>query len=171
MAMQSRYITKLIKWGGLGTLAIAVWLPATFSQAGEITQKGRDVFVCTDEKYIEVGDVPDHLVGVYKCEGISSTEGGEAGIIEFQGTGDYIAGKGPEQGYYTITYDDGSAVHGKFEDILVPDEGGKSSTCKGTYQITSGTDRFAGIKGSGSYTCKSYSGKGYYDWTETYTVP
>ena len=40
-----------------------------------------------------------------------------------------------------------------------------------TYQITSGTDRFAGIKGSGSYTCKSYSGKGYFDWTETYTLP
>ena len=171
MTMQSRHIAKLIKWGGLVTLAIAVWLPATFSQAGEITQKGRDVFVCTDEKYIEVGDVPDHFVGVYKCEGISSTEGGEAGTFEFWGTGDYIAGLGPEQGYYTITYDDGSAVRGKFEDILVPDEGGKSSTCKGTYQITSGTDRFAGIKGSGSYTCKTYSGKGYFDWTETYTVP
>ena len=78
---------------------------------------------------------------------------------------------GPEQGYYTVTYDDGSIVRGKWEDILTPDKGGKTSTCKGTYQITSGTDRFAGIKGSGSYTCKSYSGKGYYDWTETYTVP
>ncbi len=171
MTMQSRHIAKLIKWGGLVTLAIAVWLPATFSQAGEITEKGRDVFVCTDEKYIEVGDVPDHWVGVYKCEGISSTEGGEAATFEFWGTGDYIAGLGPEQGYYTIIYDDGSAVRGKFEDILTPDEGGKSSTCKGTYQITSGTDRFAGIKGSGSYTCKTYSGKGYFDWTETYTVP
>ncbi len=53
---------------------------------------------------------------------------------------------------------------------LPPEEGGKTSTCKGTYQITSGTDRFAGIKGSGSYTCKSYGSKGYYDWTETYTV-
>ncbi len=100
-----------------------------------------------------------------------STAGGETGIILFLGTGDYIAGRGPEQGYYTITYDDGSAVHGKWEDILAPDEGGKTSTAKGTYQITSGTDRFAGIKGSGDYTCKSYSGKGYCDWTETYTLP
>ena len=169
--MDKAYLAKLTRWGGHIVVVIALGLPMLAAQAGEITQKGRDVFVCTDEKYIEVGDVPDHWVGVYKCEGISSTEGGEAGVFEFQGTGDYIAGRGPEQGYYTVTYDDGSAVHGKFEDILVPDEGGKSSTCKGTYQITSGTDRFAGIKGSGSYTCKSYSGKGYYDWTETYTVP
>ena len=171
MTVQSRHIAKLIRWGGLVTVAIAVWLPATFSQAGEITQKGRDTFACTDEKYVEIGDVPDHWVGVFACEGISSTEGGETGILETWGTGDYIAGMGPEQGYYTVTYDDGSIVRGKWEDILMPDEGGKTSTCKGTYQITSGTDRFAGIKGSGSYTCKTYSGKGYFDWTETYTLP
>ncbi len=35
-------------------------------------------------------------VGVYKCEGVSSTEGGEVGVLEFWGTGDYIAGSGPE---------------------------------------------------------------------------
>ncbi len=165
------HFAKLNRWVGPLALVIALGLPVFAAQAGEITQKGRDVYVCTDEKYIEVGDVADHWVGVYKCEGISSTEGVEAGIFEFWGTGDYIAGRGPEQGYYTVTYDDGSAVHGKFEDILTPDEGGKTSTCKGTYQITSGTDRFAGIKGSGSYTCKSYGSKGYYDWTETYTLP
>ena len=108
MTMQSRHIAKLIKWGGLVTVAIAVWLPATFSQAGEITQKGRDVYVCTDEKYVEIGDVPDHWVGVFDCEGISSTEGVEAGIFEFRGIDDYIAGMGPEQGYYAVTYDDGS---------------------------------------------------------------
>ncbi len=169
--MDKAYLAKLTRWGGHIVVVIALGLPMFAAQAGEITQKGRDVFVCTDEKYIEVGDVPDHYIGVFDCEGISSTEGVEAGIFEFRGIGDYIAGRGPEQGYYTVTYDDGSAVHGKFEDILVPDEGGKSSTSKGTYQITSGTDRFAGIKGSGSYTCKSYSAKGYCDWTETYTVP
>ena len=170
--MGKGHFAKSTTRAGPLVLVIALGLPAFAAQAGEVTQKGRDVFVCTDEKYIEVGDVPDHWVGVYKCEGISSTEGGEAGTFEIWGTGDYIAGLGPEQGYYTIIYDDGSAVHGKFEDILTPEEGGKTSTCKGTYQITSGTDRLAGIKGSGSYTCKSYGGKkGYFDWTETYTVP
>jgi len=169
--MVEAHLTTLTKWGGTVVLVIALGLPVFATQAGEITQKGRAVYVCTDEKYIEIGDVPDHWVGVYYCEGIDSIEGVEDSIIEFWGTGDYIAGMGPEQGYYTATYDDGSIVRGKWEDILMPDEGGKISTCKGTYQITSGTDRFAGIKGSGSYTCKSYGSKGYYDWTETYTVP
>ena len=169
--MVEAHLTTLTKWGGTVVLVIALVLPVVATQAGEITQKGRAVYVCTDEKYIEIGDVPDHWVGVYYCEGIDSIEGVEASTIEFWGTGDYIAGMGPEQGYYTATYDDGSIVRGKWEDILIPDEGGKTSTCKGTYQITSGTDRFAGIKGSGSYNCKSYGSKGYYDWTETYTVP
>ncbi len=169
--MVEAHLTTLTKWGGTVVLVIALVLPVVATQAGEITQKGRAVYVCTDEKYIEIGDVPDHWVGVYHCEGIDSIEGAEDSTIEFWGTGDYIAGMGPEQGYYTATYDDGSIVRGKWEDILMPDEGGKTSTCKGTYQITSGTDRFAGIKGSGSYTCKSYGSKGYYDWTETYTVP
>ena len=169
--MVEAHLTTLTKWGSAVVLVIALGLPAFAAQAGEVTEKGRDTFACTDEKYVEIGDVPDHWVGVFACEGISSTEGGETGILETWGTGDYIAGMGPEQGYYTTTYDDGSTVHGKWEDILTPDEGGETSTCKGTYQITSGTDRFTGIKGSGSYTCKSYGSKGYYDWTETYTVP
>ena len=170
--MVEAHLTTLTKWSGAVVLVTALGLPAFTAQAGEVTHKGRDVYVCTDEKFVEIGDVPDHWVGVFACEGISSPEDAEAGTIEFWGTGDYIAGMGPEQGYYTVTYDDGSIVHGKFEDILTPDEGGKTSTCKGTYQITSGTDRLAGIKGSGSYTCKSYGGKkGYFDWTETYTVP
>ncbi len=169
--MVKGHFAKLSRCVGALALVIALGLPVFAAQAGEITQNGRDTFLCTDEKYIEVGDVPDHWVGVYKCEGISSTAGGETGIFMFLGMGDYIAGRGPEQGYYTVTYDDGAAVHGKFEDILAQDEGGKTSTAKGTYQITSGTDRFAGIKGSGNYTCKSYSGKGYCDWTETYTLP
>jgi hypothetical protein len=169
--MVETHLTTLTKWGSAVVLVIALGLPAFAAQAGEVTATGRDTYVCTDEKFVEIGDVPDHWVGVFECEGISSTEGGEAASFEFWGTGDYTAGMGPEQGYYTITYDDGSIVHGKFEDILTPEEGGKTSTCKGTYQITSGTDRFAGIKGSGSYTCKSYGSKGYYDWTETYTVP
>ncbi len=169
--MVEAHLTTLTKWGSAVVLVIALGLPAFAAQAGEVARKGRATFACADEKFVEIGDVPDHWVGVFACEGISWAEGGEAGIFEFWGTGDYIAGMGPEQGYYTVTYDDGSIEHGKWEDILTPDEGGKTSTCKGTYQMTSGTDRFAGIKGSGSYTCKSYGSKGYYDWTETYTVP
>ncbi len=170
--MGKAYLAKLTRWGGFIVVVVALGLPMFAAQAGEITQKGRDTYHCVDEKFVEVGDVSDHWVGVYKCEGISSTVDGETGIFLLLGTGDYIAGRGPEQGYYTVTYDDGSAVHGNWEGILAPDEGGKTSTGTGTYQITSGTDRLAGIKGSGDYTCKSYGGKkGYCDWTETYTLP
>ncbi len=106
--MVEAHLTTLTKWGGSVVLVIALGLPVFAAQAGEVTQKGRAVYVCTDEKFVEIGDVPDHYVGVFYCEGIDSIEGVEDSIIEFWGTGDYTAGMGPEQGYYTATYDDGA---------------------------------------------------------------
>ncbi len=150
------HFAKLARWLGALALVIAVGLPVFAAQAGEITQKGRDTYHCADDKYVEIGDVPDHWVGVFDCEGISSTEGVEAGIFEFRGIGDYIAGMGPEQGYYAVTYDDGSIVRGKFEDILVPDEGGKSSTSKGTYQITNGQARGNDVRCRHAGTCRAF---------------
>ena len=166
----SSYFARFARWGGLGMLAVTLCLPAVTVGAETVTQKGRDTFQCTDDKYIEIGDVPEHYVGVYKCEGVSSTEGGEVGVLEFWGAGDYIAGSGPEQGYYIVTYVDGSTVRSNFQDTLMAAEDGTTSG-KGTYNITSGTGRFAGIKGKGTYTSTSFKGKSWLDWTQTYTVP
>ena len=58
------HFAKLNRWVGPLALVIALGLPVFAAQAGETTQKGRDTFLCTDEKYIEVGDVADHWVGV-----------------------------------------------------------------------------------------------------------
>jgi hypothetical protein len=170
MKTQNAYYARLTGWVGLGMLAATLCLPAVTARAETVTQKGRDTVQCTDEKYIEIGDVPEHYVGVYKCEGVSSPEGGEVGVLELWGTGDFIAGSGPEQGYYTVTYVDGSTVRGNWQDTLMAAKDGTTSG-KGTYNITSGTGRLAGVKGKGTYTITSFSGKSWIDWTETYTVP
>ena len=166
----SSYFASLARWGGLGMLAVTLCLPAVTVGAETVTQKGRDTFQCTDDKYIEIGDVPEHYVGVFECEGVSAIEGGEVGVMVLWGAGDYIAGSGPEQGYYIVTYVDGSTVRGDWQDTVMAAKDGTTSA-KGTYNITSGTGRLAGIKGKATYTATTFKGKSWIDWTETYKVP
>ena len=163
--MGEAHVTTQTKWCSAVVLVIVLGLSSFAAQAGEVTQKGRDTHVCTDQKFIAIGDVPDHWIGVFVCEGISTTEGGEAGTLKERGIGDFIAGKGWAKGYAEVTYDDGSVVRAVWEGTKT------RTTAMGAYQLTSGTGRFAGINGSGTYTCKSHGQKGECDWTETYTVP
>ena len=63
-------------------------------------------------------------------------------------------GKGTVEGYCQNTYEDGSTTIAKFQGALEPLEG-KRSTGKGTFSYIKGSGRFEGIKGGGSWTCKS----------------
>ena len=90
------HVTTQTKWGSAVVLVIVLGLSSFAAQAGEVTQKGRDTYRCTDRKFIGIGNVPKHLIGVFVCEGISATEGGEAGTVKTRGIGDFIAGKGWE---------------------------------------------------------------------------
>ena len=163
--MGEAHVTTQPKWGSAVVLVIVLGLSSFAAQAGEVTEKGRDTYRCTDLKFIAIGDVPKHLIGVFDCEGISTTEGGEVGTLKSRGIGDLVAGKGWVKGYFEVTYDDDSVVRGNWEGTETP------TTAKGTYQYTCGTGRFAGINGSGTYTGKSKGHKGDCDWTGTYTVP
>lgn len=163
--MGEAHVTTQTKWCSAVVLVIVVGLSSFAAQAGEVTQKGHDTWVCTVLKSIAIRDVYNHSMEMYVCEGTASIEGGETGTLKSQGVGDFIAGTGWEKGYFKITYDDGSVVHGKSEGTATP------TTAEGTYQITSGTGRFAGINGSGTYTCKGNGHEGTCDWTEIYTVP
>ncbi len=164
--MGEAHVTTQTKWGSAVAMVIVLGLSSFAAQAGEVTQKGRETNVCTDQKMIAIGDVPDHWIGVFVCEGTFTTEGGEAGTVESRGIGDFIRGEGWEKGYAKITYDDGSVMRTNWEGTTT------RTTGEGTYQITSGTGRFAGINGSGTYTCKNTKYNNWEcDWTETYTVP
>ena len=92
--MGEAHETTQPKWGSAVVLVIVLGLSSFAAQAGEVTEKGRDTYRCADQKMIAIGDVPDHWIGVFVCEGISTTEGGEAGTVKTRGIGDFIAGKG-----------------------------------------------------------------------------
>ena len=58
--MGEAHVTTQTKWCSAVVLVIVLGLSSFAAQAGEVTQKGRDTHVCTDQKFIAIGDVPDH---------------------------------------------------------------------------------------------------------------
>ena len=139
--------------------------------AAEVPESGRDVFHCSEENTIEIGDVADHFITVFVCEGMRFVGDSYVASFEFNGSGDYVAGAGREIGYQILTYSDGATRVLRFEGTRTPAGSDIDAVLEGTYEITKGTDRFSGIKGGGSYKGKSFGGNGYLDWTSRYSLP
>src|SRR5450756_982092 len=115
-------------------------------RAGYHTQKGETR---------EVGDVPGHVVGVSETTGlIFVTKGpgsGEIGIRKSTSYFDIVKGKGPFTGYFVYTFSDGSTMFTKAIGTATSVDGGKRTTHEGTYEVTGGTGKFAGMKGKGTF--------------------
>ena len=139
--------------------------------AAEVPESGRDVFHCSEENSIEIGDVADHFITVFVCEGMRFVGDSYVASFEVKGRGDYVAGAGREIGYQMLTYSDGATRVFRFEGTRSPAGSDIDAVLEGTYKITKGTGRFSGIKGGGSYKGKSFGGNGYLDWTSRYSLP
>lgn len=124
---------------------------------------------------IEVGDVPGHVVGVGETRGLAFFENGEIATLSGKVTIDYTNGSGPHMAYLFHTFEDGSAFVIKIQGTTTADPGGKTAPFKGELSFVQGNGRFAGIKGSGTYTGKRLTPVAagalvYADFTAAYTV-
>ncbi len=146
------------------------------SLAGAETIKSRQVLFITKGEVLQVGDVPDHIIGLYDQTGLASFDTGEVASIAQKGTLDYIKGSGTIQGYAITTYEDGSTTSSKWQGTTRPDPGGKGSLFETTWNYTHGTGRFAGIQGGGTSTGQRFVPFGggaqlYTDTVGRYTLP
>jgi hypothetical protein len=165
--------------GKLLFTALAVAILAVFasmSLAGAETIKFRQVQFITKAEVIQVGDVPDHIIGIYDQTGLASFDTGEVASLKNPGTLDYIKGTGAIQGYTTYTFEDGSTRTGKWQGTTRPDPGGKGSWFEGTWTFIQGTGRWAGIQGEGTFIGRRFVPFGgaaqiYTDNSGTYTLP
>lgn len=116
---------------------------------------GRNVGHTQKGEMMEVGDVPGHFVGVSQSSGMTFyTKGTEKGeVITRQGitTFDVVKGKGTNTGYEIKNFSDGSMLFVKTSGTQTPIDGGKRTAFEGTWEIVSGTGRFARAKGTGTY--------------------
>jgi hypothetical protein len=158
----------------IAVAALAVF--AAVSLAGAETMKFRQVQFYTKGEVLQIGDVPDHIIGIYDQTGLASFETGEVASFALKGTLDYIKGSGTIQGYTVLTFEDGSTMTTKYQGTTRPDSSGKGSRWESTWTYTQGTGRWAGIQGGGTSTGRRFVPFGggvqlYSDITGTYTLP
>lgn len=134
-------------------LSVTVVLLPGVSAAEEVA--GRSVTHTQKSESMEVGDVPGHFVGVSQWAGLSFyTKGPDneeivprTGITIF----DVVKGKGTMIVYEVKTFKDGSTMVTKSSGTQTPTNGGKKAAFEGTWELTGGTGRYAGVKGTGTF--------------------
>jgi hypothetical protein len=166
-------------WILFGILIIAAWLLGSATQAGAqtYTVKCRQTGHFPKMHIIDVGDVPGHILCVGESAGVSSCDDGSVATISGKFTTDLTQGSGISQGYRLSTYEDGSTLWEKYQNIVTPGPDGKTSKYETTSEFIKGTGRFEGIQGSGTSTGKRLApqpgaGTQYLvDTTMIYTLP
>ena len=169
--------TKKAVWVLFGILVISVWILASAIQSGAETMKCRNAGTATKNETIPVGDEEGHVLGLQIAEGLAFFENGEIAKMRSHAVYDTIPGKGGQAiTYHIYTFEDGSTIVIRNQQLLVPDTSGKVSS-KTTGELIKGTGRFEGIKGTTSSTGRNFRGskgeatRGTNDVTFTYTLP
>ena len=107
---------------------------------------------------IEPGDRPDHsMKQSIRRHAISSKnadfDGSEQTVYAQE---DNYANAGTSVGYFMYTLKSGEKIWAKFDSVFftVPTEGAWEATYQGVFRFVSGTGKYSGIRGGGSYKGK-----------------
>lgn len=164
---------RLVAW----LLMAAVCLAPGARAADDVA--GRNVGHTQKAEMMEVGDVPGHFMGVSRYNGMSFyTKGPDAGeIVPRTGTliFDVVGGKGTFSGHETKTFRDGSTMTFRFSGTQAPIDGGKKTAYESTWEVTGGTGRYGGAKGTGTSAGErvgdpTTGGDNYFDFAGTVTM-
>jgi hypothetical protein len=169
--------TRRSMWLLLSFFIVAGLLLGFAIAADAETMKCKTVGVTLKYESVPVDDQEGHILGLQTIEGLSIFENGEIARTKIKAMIDRL----PKSigflgiGYFMFYFDDGSTIVANFERRGKTDEKGVAST-KFTSEITKGTGRFAGIKGTISGPGKNFiiqgeAIKSYNDFTFTYTLP
>jgi len=169
--------TRCQHWGVLSLLVMGLELLLASTDVRAETLKWRQSQHTTKtESIFQVGDVPDHIVGVGEGGGLAFFENGEFATFSSTYAVDYTNGSGAHWAYSLYTFEDGSGFVTKEQGTTAAQQSGKISVFKGTFSFIEGRGRFKGVQGSGSYTGRRLAplaarAEGYRDFTATYTLP
>lgn len=175
----NRHFNK--NWILILILIIAAWLLGSVTQAVAETKKYRSVAQFSKAEYMPIGDIEGHIFAMFEFRGLVFIDG-EVAVFTGWAQGDFIKGVGLVQNYYKLVFEDGSTqvLKSKFTSKIAPD--GKTGVYEdGKGEFIMGTGRFAGIKGTDSYTgkrimpispgLKEARGDFIIDGIQTYTLP
>ena len=104
------------------------------------------------ETTVSLTDIPGHQIQVAEIRGSQSSndENWNKAELTYWGVADIINGNGTQRGYFANERADGDRDCGTFEGRITTAEG--QTTLEGTWQTTSGTGKFRGVKAGGTYS-------------------
>ncbi|MBA3316945.1 MAG: hypothetical protein H0T50_02500 [Gemmatimonadales bacterium] len=168
--MQTRSLFPRLALAVLPVAAVGAiaWTPADHRDA----VSGTFTATYASREVHEVGDAPGHVIGAALARGTNRSTGSTeympgASVVNVE-THDLIRGNGPHQGYSTFALGPDTTVskwNGKVTTVLGADQR-PITTFEGTWTKSSGTGRYAGASGHGSYKGRMTSDKEYLiQWT------
>ncbi len=165
---------KILVLVALITLAFSVVLvgDALAGEKGKIIS--REVYCASTFPSVKVPDAEGHAIYLVDAKGVGFSEAWGASAAVCTGTSEVIKGGGPVAGYGHFTYADGSTITIKYKGEAKGTAYGTSGRREGEgiWAYVSGTGRFAGIQGEGTYKWYVVSpGVWYSDGVGEYTLP
>ena len=170
MSITNQHLSKLTRLGACIILAIALWLPAVAAPAVELVMKGTNVQSKAETQWMQIGGNKEHGIGTYHSDGITFLDNGGIATFTDQGTYEWRDGTGKHRGYVIKTYPDGSTTMDRYQGT--DKSKGDLVVSEGTFTFDSGTGKFEGIKGKGTYKGTRYgNGMSITDYEAKVTVP
>jgi hypothetical protein len=122
-------------------------LAATGGYAAEENLEFKLVVKPLEVKKVEAPNIPGRHVMTMKAFGVAYFKDGRVAAKDFIHTEDYKQGIGPFFGYSTYTFEDGSSIIARYEG----ENKGPDAPFHGDYTVISGTGKYAGATGTGSF--------------------
>ena len=163
-----------------GILVILAWVLGSTIEARAETMNYKYYTWVIKSENVPISDMEGHAVGFVMRGGFFVFENGEVATANQVATIDYIKGAGPFMSYVTINFADGSSIIIKNQGKMAGADTKSPSLVAWTSEITKGTGRFEGIKGTQTQGDKpkvfplekgEVFPKAYHEGTITYTLP
>lgn len=125
----------------------------------------------TAETTLFPDDQPNHLVQLAELHATQKSPDPEwnDARLSYCGVTDLVSGTGMQQGYYVNEHADGDRDCGTFEGRVRSDGG--QVIVEGTFTITSGTGKYKGIRGNGTFKARQLSPTEVeMNWTGAYEI-
>ncbi len=144
MVIRKRFIRLAI----LSILGISFWVMGSVLQATAETLNFKFFNHVTKGEVLPIPDAEGHVVSLFAREGTVIFENGELAWHKATITNDLIKGVGTHDEYLVFTFLDGSIIVSRMKGPSEPVSPGAAARIKWEGDITHGTGRFQGIKGT-----------------------
>lgn len=147
------------------SLATLAFMAALTANAGEVLIKGRNVQQKNDVTIHHQAEDKSYGSGTFRSQGLTFMDDGQVTPYINQGSYSWDKGGSRHTGYTVRTYPDGSMATMHYTGNSRKGEAPMARQWSGTADLVSGTGRFEGAKGHGTYEGGRYAnGMAVTDW-------